>query len=206
MLRPMQRVLFDEIITRVTQKSMEWNRNVFGNIFKRKKRLEDRIHGIQRANNYCYSRELQTLERQLTSELNDVLDQEEAFWFQKSRMDWIREGDRNTLFTTIQPSSEETRIVLGSLKFRVPGQMIYLSCLTISLITFRPYFAGAKRMHILTWCMLILPSKSPGIKQKIWPVEPLLRKWKRRSLAWRNLGVMGRMGSQQYFTSIDGTT
>lgn len=29
-------------------------------------------------------------------DLNDILNQEEVFWFQKSRRTWIQEGDRNT--------------------------------------------------------------------------------------------------------------
>ncbi|XP_031130731.1 uncharacterized protein LOC116032362 [Ipomoea triloba] len=59
-----------DIIADITEQSFAWNRNVFGN----------------------------ALERNLTMELNEVLDQEEALWFQKSRRDWIREGDRNTRF------------------------------------------------------------------------------------------------------------
>lgn len=31
-------------------------------------------------------------------ELNEVLDQEELLWYQKSRSLWIRDGDRNTSF------------------------------------------------------------------------------------------------------------
>nr|AIK35195.1 LINE-type retrotransposon LIb DNA [Ipomoea batatas] len=92
-VRPM-----DEIITMVAQKSSQWNRQVFGNIFRRKKDLETRIQKIQRRVNFATSNDLQQLERHLITDFNEVLDQEEAFWFQKSRMDWIKDGDRNTRF------------------------------------------------------------------------------------------------------------
>ncbi|XP_019163505.1 PREDICTED: uncharacterized protein LOC109159849 [Ipomoea nil] len=88
----------EALISSVTKESLHWNKKVFGNIFNRKKRLEARIRGIQLANNYATSCVLQSLERELADELNMVLDQEEALWFQKSRMDWIRDGDRNTRF------------------------------------------------------------------------------------------------------------
>lgn len=87
-----------EIISTVSQKNILWNQNVFENIFKRKRRLESRILEIQNSNNYVFSSALQRRESQLTKELNQVLDQEESLWFQKARMDWIRDGDRNTRF------------------------------------------------------------------------------------------------------------
>nr|BAE79385.1 unnamed protein product [Ipomoea batatas] len=88
----------EDIIATVTQKSLLWNRNVFGNIFNRKRKIENRILGIQRAWNYNTSVRLQDLEKRLLSELNEVLVQEETLWFQKARTDWIRNGDRNTTF------------------------------------------------------------------------------------------------------------
>ncbi|KAL4317972.1 hypothetical protein GQ457_18G007610 [Hibiscus cannabinus] len=59
-----------------------WNREVFGHI------------GRQSSN----SPFLMEVERELKSELNCVLEQEERFWHQKSRSAWIANGDRNTRF------------------------------------------------------------------------------------------------------------
>lgn len=85
-------------IERVTELSSEWNKNVFGNIFKRKRLLQARIKGIQNSVDYVSSGWLQNLEQVLLKDLNDVLNQEELFWYQKSRRSWIQDGDRNTKF------------------------------------------------------------------------------------------------------------
>ncbi|XP_031101801.1 uncharacterized protein LOC116005700 [Ipomoea triloba] len=89
---------FTDIISTVTRKSLLWNRNDFGNIFKRKQKLITAIQNVQNRSDFTVSRDLQTRERFLINDLNEVLDQEEAFWFQKSRVDWIKDGDRNTRF------------------------------------------------------------------------------------------------------------
>ncbi|KAH9673337.1 reverse transcriptase domain-containing protein [Citrus sinensis] len=68
------------------QAVQKWNREVFGNIFQRKRRLMARINGIQAA-----------LER-LRNELETVIGQEEILWWQKSRKDELLHGDRNTKF------------------------------------------------------------------------------------------------------------
>lgn len=68
-------------ISKLTKAVTVWNRKVFGNVLPGKRRLEARIGGIQKA--ICsYPRE-------------------ELIWFQKSRVCWLKNGDRNTrLFHT----------------------------------------------------------------------------------------------------------
>ncbi|RYR45945.1 hypothetical protein Ahy_A07g031714 [Arachis hypogaea] len=75
-----------------------WNSEIFGNIFKRKRKIMSRLNGIQRAPSYGRNPWLENLEKRLSEELNTILDQEELFWMQKFRQLWIVEGDRNTRF------------------------------------------------------------------------------------------------------------
>ena len=75
-----------------------WNYNVFGDIFKRKRRLQARIQGVQWLLTEGRVASLLKLETKLHKELDDVLLQEEILWFQKSREKWIKDGERNTCF------------------------------------------------------------------------------------------------------------
>ncbi|KAJ8765041.1 hypothetical protein K2173_010517 [Erythroxylum novogranatense] len=57
-----------------------------------------RLKGIQLFLSYRHSSYLVNLEVQLAEEYRTVLRQEELFWFQKSRIKWLQEGDRATAF------------------------------------------------------------------------------------------------------------
>ncbi|CAJ2652742.1 unnamed protein product [Trifolium pratense] len=74
----------------------KWNKETFGNIFKRKGELLSRLNGIQKSSNYGYSIFLENLEKELQDQLVVTLYQEEYLWFQKSRSIWVSDGDRNT--------------------------------------------------------------------------------------------------------------
>lgn len=67
------------------EKAQEWNRDVFGNLFKKKKRILAQLEGTQRALGLRPSSSLLTLESQLRNELYDILRWEEIFWATKSR-------------------------------------------------------------------------------------------------------------------------
>ncbi|CAL2226100.1 unnamed protein product [Prunus armeniaca] len=75
-----------------------WNKDVFGCLFQNKKKLLAIIGGIQKALCRRHSSFLVDLEKELASDYQALLDQEELFWLQKSRNTWLKEGDRNTKF------------------------------------------------------------------------------------------------------------
>lgn len=68
---------------------------MFGNIFSRRRKVLARLRGIQKINQNGNSHHLHDLEEQLTREYNSILNQEEIFWFQKARTEWLDCGDRN---------------------------------------------------------------------------------------------------------------
>jgi hypothetical protein len=70
----------------LTSNLKTWNKEVFGNIFYRKKRVVGQLQGINR------------LEKELNSEYNQILKQEEIYWYKKSRCQWISFSDRNTAY------------------------------------------------------------------------------------------------------------
>lgn len=75
-----------------------WNREVFGKIAYRKRRLFNRLNGIQKSLERWSNPFLIQLETELEEELMSTLRQEEILWYQKSRGRWLEEGDRNTRY------------------------------------------------------------------------------------------------------------
>ncbi|XP_050211700.1 uncharacterized protein LOC126661863 [Mercurialis annua] len=89
---------FSNSIQKFTGVVKDWNFKEFGNIFKKKNSLLARLGEIQKALDMHHSQNLRDREKHLRIELDKVLFQEELFWFQKSRTEWITDGDRNTAF------------------------------------------------------------------------------------------------------------
>ncbi|KAL4319850.1 hypothetical protein GQ457_18G018210 [Hibiscus cannabinus] len=88
----------EEKISWFQQNSSKWNSTVFGHIGKRKSTLLARLRGIEKSLAKSESSFLLNLESELKAELDEVLKQEESFWQQKSRTNWVSKGDRNTSY------------------------------------------------------------------------------------------------------------
>lgn len=104
-----------------TEKLVEWNRDTFGNIFWRKKKLNRQMEGVSKAMETRLTVGLLKLERNLKREWAYLLLQEELLWLQKSRIDWLRLGDRNTRFFHISTVVRRRRNMVEMLK-REDGQ------------------------------------------------------------------------------------
>lgn len=87
-----------------------WSHNVFGSVKKKKRQLLARLDGIQRqtslGNMNCF---LSNLEKELQTELHNVLYQEELMWFQRSRTQWLHDGDRNTRYYQLKAVNRKKR-------------------------------------------------------------------------------------------------
>lgn len=105
-------------------KAKEWNRNVFGNIFQRKERCLARINGTQLALSYNASRYLKKLEDDLLTEYNQILEQEELHWFQKAKVDWLKNGERNTCYFHLTAIIRKRRGTINMLKSVEQGAWI----------------------------------------------------------------------------------
>lgn len=69
---------------------------MFGDINRRKERLRRRLGEVQRKLAGCISLGLLRLEERLRRWWEEVVFQEETLWHQKSRIEWLKYGDRNT--------------------------------------------------------------------------------------------------------------
>jgi len=67
----------------VSVDSSKFNKEKFGNIFARKREIEARLKGIQRELENIDSTRLINLHGDLLQEYEQILFQEETFWFQK---------------------------------------------------------------------------------------------------------------------------
>ncbi|XP_028804491.1 uncharacterized protein LOC114759480 [Neltuma alba] len=79
------------------KKAQNWNMEVFGMIGKQKRTLQRRLAGVQKAlESNPLSSHLLDLEFSLVTEYENICLREELLWVQKSRSQWIQNGDRNT--------------------------------------------------------------------------------------------------------------
>ena len=90
--------LLTDAISGFTRQAKQWNVNVFGNLFARKRRVLARINGAQKALSNNPSDFLIQLEKNLIEEYNLIMPQKEEFWALKSHLNWAAFGDRNTSF------------------------------------------------------------------------------------------------------------
>jgi len=77
-------------------KLKKWNREVFGDVKKKKEDLMKEIKDIQDALELSQSDDMLRKEEDLIKAFDVVLEQKEIIWFHKSREKWVALGDRNT--------------------------------------------------------------------------------------------------------------
>ncbi|XP_050242023.1 uncharacterized protein LOC126690976 [Quercus robur] len=105
-----------ESIDCFSKEASVWNRNHFGNIHLRKRRILARIYGTQKVLSNNPSSSLICLEKQLLSELETILDQERDLWLLKSRLNWMIQGDRNTSFYHVSTLARRKRNHIAAVK------------------------------------------------------------------------------------------
>ncbi|XP_019163602.1 PREDICTED: uncharacterized protein LOC109159944 [Ipomoea nil] len=84
--------------------------------FQRKKHLLGRLKGVQRSLSRGPRLDLLRLNRRLRKELDETLYQEELSWFQRSREEWIKSGDRNTRFYQLATSIKQSHSKIPHLR------------------------------------------------------------------------------------------
>ncbi|KFK31800.1 hypothetical protein AALP_AA6G160500 [Arabis alpina] len=98
------------------EKLKKRNREVFGDVQKRREQLVDEIKSVQDRLELTQTTVLLEREAWLLKEFEDVLEQEEVIWFQKSREKNIALGDRNTKYFNTSTIIRRRRNRIESLK------------------------------------------------------------------------------------------
>ena len=91
-----QDVRLKDAISDFMVKARRWNKEVFGNVFAKKKLIMARLLGTQKALASCPNPCLINLQNQLSKEYNLILQMEEEIWAMKARTNWIILGERNS--------------------------------------------------------------------------------------------------------------
>ena len=105
-----------EAIDIFSRQASLWNKNQFGNIFQKKRKVLARLDRVQRSlANQLFS-SLVALENQLCKELDVVLEQERDLWALKSRINWMILGDRNTSFYHISALARRKHNFITAIK------------------------------------------------------------------------------------------
>lgn len=96
-------------------KLKKWNTLHFGNIFAQKSHLEVQLQAVEAQLQHYWDPSLQAQEQHLLNDLNNLYFKEELHWKQKSRVNWLKEGDKNTRYFHLSTLAHRAQNRINSL-------------------------------------------------------------------------------------------
>jgi hypothetical protein len=89
-----------------------WSKSEFGSVNKQIRLLKCRLEELQRKDFVGNQEEIKSV----SSRLDEILLREEVMWKQRSRIEWLREGDQNTRYFHRKASGRAKKNKISRLK------------------------------------------------------------------------------------------
>jgi predicted CoA-binding protein len=98
-----------------------WGQNQFGSIPQKIKKAQAELQDL---NNNSDMADMMVQIQNKENELDKLLEKEEMWWSQRSRVQWLQHGDKNTKFFHQKASQRRQRNMIDAIQDREPLTMI----------------------------------------------------------------------------------
>lgn len=108
-----------ESLNHIKLRLKDWNKNEYGNIFEKKKVVEGKMQELNQAlitDGFDKVRSDQATKYH--QDWENLCKQEEIFWRQNSRVQWLKEGERNTRFFHRSTMANRAHNIISLIKER----------------------------------------------------------------------------------------
>lgn len=141
-----------------------WSSQVFGSVNKEIKLLKTRLEDLQKSDFIGNQEYIKTI----SSRLDEILLREEIMWKQRSRINWLREGDQNTRYFHRKASGRSKKNKISRLK-RADGSFAIdeEEILSKTHLFFNELYTEDPQVNPGALLQLVEPSVSDQINQQL---------------------------------------
>nr|POF06827.1 putative ribonuclease h protein [Quercus suber] len=173
-----------------TQKAKTWNKEVFGDIFWKKRNLTVRLLGAEKALANYPSQRLIDIHKFLSGEMEKILVLEEELWGMKARINWLIQGERNITFFHITALNRRSRNRIVGINDSDGNWIVDIDKVKeIFLMGFKKLYSSEQCIKKSAEFYAIVPNSSNKP-----PQTQIQVKWMKPNPGWVKLNTDGAVG------------